>query len=231
MLNKGECSSDMDSSLLQIKCALAALDVELKLCRLIYLLRKGSTDQPRVPAGSAEGGRWTSGRGGGAEQGSDADASSSEEGRSASENGESARSYTVDLEEEERRGGHAIERHVARSEADLKTEVQQVVQSMVEMDQNPRGIGRGSFTSLESATELVNSTLSQNRARVERVARGESGGDFVTAVFDSPTGYEAYLSTPNSIPYMRDTYGVGVLITRDPGSPRGYRMYTAYPIN
>jgi hypothetical protein len=49
-------ASDIDSSLLQIKCALAALDVELKLCRLGYLLRKYSADQPRVPAGSAEGG-------------------------------------------------------------------------------------------------------------------------------------------------------------------------------
>jgi hypothetical protein len=77
----------------------------------------------------------------------------------------------------------------------------------------------------------VNSTLLQNRDRVDRVARGEAGGDFVTAVFDSPTGYEAYLPTPNSIPYMRDTYGVGVLIARDPRSPNGYRVHTAYPIN
>jgi hypothetical protein len=119
MLNKRESGSDME--LLDIKRALAALDVKLKLCRLIYLLRKGSTDQPRVPAGSPEGGQWTSGGGGGGtEQGSEADAGSSEEGRSASEGSESVRPYTVDLEEEERRGGHAIEGHVGKSEAYLK---------------------------------------------------------------------------------------------------------------
>jgi hypothetical protein len=50
MLNTGESSSDME--LLNMRCALAALDVELKLCRLIYLLRKYSPSQPRLPAGS-----------------------------------------------------------------------------------------------------------------------------------------------------------------------------------
>jgi hypothetical protein len=81
MLNKRESGSDME--LLNMRCALAALDVELKLCRLIYLL-KYSPSQPRAPAGSPEGGQWTSGGGGGGtEQGSEADAGSSEEGRSA----------------------------------------------------------------------------------------------------------------------------------------------------
>jgi hypothetical protein len=230
MLNKRESGSDME--LLDIKRALAALDVKLKLCRLIYLLRKGSTDQPRVPAGSPEGGQWTSGGGGGGtEQGSEADAGSSEEGRSASEGSESVRPYTVDLEEEERRGGHAIEGHVGKSEAYLKTEVQRLAQERVERGEYPLGLRVGSFTSLESATELVNSTLLQNRDIVDRVASGERGGGFVTAVFDSPTGYEAYLPTPNSIPYMRDIYGVGVLIARDSRSPNGYRVHTAYPRN
>jgi hypothetical protein len=95
MLNTRESGSDME--LLDIKCALAALDVELKLCRLGYLLRKYSPDQPRAPAGSAEGGQWTSGSGGGGggqgtegDSGSEAnfespDPGSLAEGRSASE--------------------------------------------------------------------------------------------------------------------------------------------------
>jgi hypothetical protein len=118
-----------------------------------------------------------------------------------------------------------------KSEAYLKTEVQQLAQDRVEEGQYPLGLRVGSFTSLESATELVNSTLLQNRERVDRVARGESGGDFLRAFFDSPTRYEAYLPTPNSLPYMRDTYGVGVLIARDPHSANGYRVHSAYPIN
>jgi hypothetical protein len=231
MLNTRDSGSKME--LLDIKRALAALDVELKLCRLIYLLRKHGTDQPRVPPGSPEGGQWTSGGagGGGAEQGSDTEPGSTEEGRSASESSESARPYTVDLEEEERRGGHAIEGHVGKSEAYLKTEVQRLAQERVERGEYPLGLRVGSFTSLESATELVNSTLVQNRDIVDRVASGGRGGDFVTAVFDSPTGYEAYLPTPNSIPYMRDIYGVGVLIARDSRSSNGYRVHTAYPRN
>jgi hypothetical protein len=55
MLNTRDSSSDME--LLNMRCALAALDVELKLCRLIYLLRKYSPSQPRVPAGSPDGGQ------------------------------------------------------------------------------------------------------------------------------------------------------------------------------
>jgi hypothetical protein len=68
MLNTRDSSSDME--LLNMRCALAALDVELKLCRLIYLLRKYSSGQPRVPAGSLEGGQWTGGSAGAGTDGS-----------------------------------------------------------------------------------------------------------------------------------------------------------------
>jgi Bacterial CdiA-CT RNAse A domain len=225
MLNTSDGSFEM--KLQQMRCDLAALDVELKLCRLGYLLRKYSTDQPRAPAGSPEGGQWTSGGGGG---GGEGDSEGDGEAQIELVQGEPSRGYSVDLEEEERRGGHAIEGHVAKSDASLKIEVQQMARDMVERDQYPLGLRVGSFTSLESATELVNSTLSQNRDRVDRVARGDAGGDFLRAFFASPTGYEAYLPTPDSLPYMRDTYGVGVLIARDPRAPNGFRVHTAYPI-
>src|SRR4051794_17457409 len=120
MLNRRECSFDM--RLQQMRCDLAALNIELKLCRLGYLLRKFSADQPRVPAGSPQGGQWTSGgggAGGGTDQESDAEPGSIDEGRSAAGSGNSAQSYTVDLEEQERHGGHAIEGHVGKSEAYL----------------------------------------------------------------------------------------------------------------
>jgi hypothetical protein len=86
MLNTRESGSNME--LLDIERALAALDVELKLCRVIYLLQKHGADQPRVPAGSSEGGQWTSG--GGTEQGRDAESGSPEEGRSASDGSDPA---------------------------------------------------------------------------------------------------------------------------------------------
>jgi hypothetical protein len=86
-----------DWELQQMRCDLAALNVELKLCKLAHLLRKYTADQPRAPAGSPEGGQWTSGRGGVAREadqagedgsGSQSDStesSSLDEGRSASE--------------------------------------------------------------------------------------------------------------------------------------------------
>src|SRR5947209_6005992 len=82
MLNARDSGSDME--LLNIKCELAALDVELKLCRLGYLLRKFSADQPRVPAGSPEGGQWTSGGAGGGGEGDSAEAGDDPEGGHAS---------------------------------------------------------------------------------------------------------------------------------------------------
>jgi Bacterial CdiA-CT RNAse A domain len=111
--------------------------------------------------------------------------------------GDSLQGYPVDLREDEARGGHTIERHVGKSEAYLKTEVQEMARAMVERDEDPRGVRLGSFTSLQSATRLVNSTLAQNRDVVDEVIRGQRGGEEVDAIFDSPTGYEAYLPRRN----------------------------------
>jgi hypothetical protein len=77
---------------------------------------------------------------------------------------------------------------------------------------------------------LVNSTISQNRDRVEQVARGDSQSDFFSARFSSPTGYEAYLRTFHAEPFMRDTYGVEVFVLRDPQSARGWRVQSAFPV-
>jgi hypothetical protein len=116
MLNTSDGS--FDTRLQQMRCDLAALNVELKLCKLAHVLRKYSPGQRRVPAGSPEGGEWASGgggAGGGTDQESDAEPGSIDEGRSAAGSGNSAQSYTVDLEEQERRGGHAIEGHLEKA--------------------------------------------------------------------------------------------------------------------
>jgi hypothetical protein len=87
MLDTRDDSFDM--KLQQMRCDLAALNVQLKLRKLVYLLRKYSPSQPRLPAGSPEGGQWTRVGGGGGAQQADSDsqgeADSTEEGRSASE--------------------------------------------------------------------------------------------------------------------------------------------------
>ena len=91
------------------------------------------------------------------------------------------------------------------------------------------GLSEGSFTSLESATDLVNATLAANRDSVETVARGEARDAFVEASFGSRTGYEAYLLDPNSTPYIRETNAVSVYIRRDPRAPNGFRVQSAFP--
>jgi hypothetical protein len=93
------------------------------------------------------------------------------------------------------------------------------------------GLAVGSFTSLDSATRLVNSTLAQNRTIVDQVASGALPVKRVEAQFGSVTGYEAYAPTERSQPYMRDTYGVGVVIRHDPLSGKGFGVISAFPRN
>ena len=62
-----------------------------------------------------------------------------------------------------------------------------------------------------------------------RVANGHQARDFIKLEFSSKTGREAYASSENSEPYLRDTYGVGVAIVHDNNEPGGFRIQSAYP--
>ena len=135
--------------------------------------------------------------------------------------------YPVDLREEEARGGHTIEKHVNRSPEALVGQVRE------EFGKRPdaRDARSGSFTSLEAATKLVNSTLAQNRDTIERIASGLLPTMPVFSQFDSVTGMEAVAAHIGSGISFRETYGVGVIAVRDPSSPRGYTVWTAFPSN
>jgi len=89
----------------------------------------------------------------------------------------------------------------------------------------------GSFSSLEAATKLVNSTLAQNRDTVDRIASGLLPTRPVFAQFDSVTGIEAVAAHIGSGISFRETYGVGVIVFPDPSSPRGFTVWTAFPSN
>lgn len=138
---------------------------------------------------------------------------------------DTARRSPVDLREEDGRGGHTIEKHVSRPPQAL------IAQTMENFDQNPnaRNSRSGSFSSLESANKLVNSTLAQNGAIVDQVASGVRPRDIVFAKFDSVTGIEAVMPNIRSQPYFQQTYSVGAVIYHDPSSPRGYTVLTAFP--
>lgn len=176
------------------------------------LQRKFNPDQPRVPAGNPDGGQWTDG-GGRLEQIQ-----------------QRPNNRPIDLLEERDLGGHAIERHVGRSEASLLNGVNSAA-SYARRNGWADGLSESSFPSLEAANKLVNSTVARNPDKVDKVVNGLSGRENLDAVFGSPTGTEAYAATERSQPYIRETYGVRVVIVPDRRSTKGYRVETAFPKN
>ncbi len=134
------------------------------------------------------------------------------------------------MREEERLGGHAIVEHVGANPKYLIERVQNIADQTVEWGDDFEGFAVGSFTSLQAATKLVNSVVSNNGEKVEHVVSGRSAMEVLSTWFSQPTGYEAYLPRYHAQPYMRDTYGVQVVILPDKRSPKGFRVQTAYPV-
>lgn len=139
------------------------------------------------------------------------------------------RGFPVDLLEEERLGGHTIAAHVGRSPDSLLARVRG--EEFRGLTVSVIGKRDGSFPSLMAATKLVNSTLARHAAVVEQVAKGRLADAFVTSVFSSPTGIEAFRSSPFAAPRLRTTHGVGVFIVHDPDVSKGFVIITAYPRN
>ncbi|HEV7877145.1 RNase A-like domain-containing protein [Bradyrhizobium sp.] len=142
---------------------------------------------------------------------------------------DSGRRYHPDLVQEEARGGHTFREHTDKTGEELMEGTTLV--------RGRAGIYRyarkrwGSFEPREAATDLVHRTLEQNRDQVDAVATGQLKDAFVTARFNYKTGREAFRSNVDAKPYLRDTYGVGVLIEHDRRAERGYSVITAYPRN
>jgi hypothetical protein len=143
---------------------------------------------------------------------------------------ELTRARRLDLLEQEQRGGHAISEHADRTYDYLKSRAREEARRTLERGDTFGGHSVGSFTSVQSANRLVNSTISENQDKVDAVARGDEPIAVIHSRSRSPTGYEAYLSRAHSEPYIRDPFGVRVIIVRDPGSTRGWRVQSAYPI-
>jgi hypothetical protein len=136
----------------------------------------------------------------------------------------------IDLLEQQQRGGHAISEHAGRTYDYLKSRSRENGQNILDRGDDFRGVSVGSFTSVQSANRLVNSTISGNQDKIDQAIRDGEPGITISKRFTSPTGYEAYLSRPHAEPYIRDTFGVKVVIRPDPGSARGWRVQSAYPI-
>jgi hypothetical protein len=173
---------------------LAGAAVTFRAAALQALLRKANfnPNQPRVPRGNPDGGQWTRV---GAPEGDDS---------TLVAQGGPPGIYSVDLYEEERRGGHTIANHVGKSPQSL---LERILRTRFQS-----GNRIGSFPSIAAATRLVNATLARNRAIVDLVASGALSDAFVTASFRAPTGIEYFRENERQQPILRDTYGVGIQI-------------------
>jgi hypothetical protein len=135
------------------------------------------------------------------------------------------------LEEEAPRGiGHTIADHVGKSDAELLAVINRKTWTF---PASLTGHREGSFDSIGIAQDLVNRTLdaSENAAQIADVVSGRQTADLIKMKFDFITGREWYRPEPDAEPYLRVTWGVGVVILHDPSAPRRYRVLTAYPRN
>jgi hypothetical protein len=195
-------------------------------------------NQPRVAAGNPDGGQWTDGSGARTAGGrndprvlSDATPDNLFKPGAQLAQDDTARRALIDLREEQQLGGHAIEGHVNKSANFLLSRVRDIASAAEKHGDLADGLRVGSFSSLEAANKLVNATGAQNRDLVDKVASGTSPREELNGRFGSPTGYEAYARNERSQPYLRDTYGVSVVIVPDGRVARGYRIDTAFPRN
>jgi Bacterial CdiA-CT RNAse A domain len=223
-----------ETEILRMKWGTALVDLETTVRRYHLAQQKANFNpaQPRVPAGNPDGGQWTSGGGVGRNdpQGF-SDATPDDLWIPGAQYAQDAtqRRYSVNLIEEEARGGHAIRAHVGKSDEELLATLRR--RRFDFPDLSLIGKRYGSFESIEAANDFVNRTLELNKSMVDLVASGKLDGSFVTARFGYVTGREAFRPNPDSEPYLRNTYSVGVEIRRDTRAQRGYRVITAYPRN
>jgi len=182
-----------------------------------------------VPAGNPDGGQWTDSGGGGGGI-NDArilsDATPDNEWKPGARYAQNDQlDYRVDLSE----NTHVIQQHVRSREYVLRR-VREIAQRAEGLGDDFEGLRAGSFSSLEAANKLVNSTLAQNQTVVDQVVSGARSGVRIEARFGTSTGYEAYMARPHSQAELRDTYGVRVVIQHDPLARHGFRIITAFPV-
>jgi hypothetical protein len=205
---------------------------------------KYNPSQPRVPAGNPLGGQWTD-RSGDQSQGTglaqpmgsvdlgDVTGSSDVGDLRPDDTGVDGVQLAgepVDLLEQEQRGGHTIGEHAGMTYDYLKSRAREEARRTLERGDYFDGFSVGSFTSVQSANRLVNSTISDNQDKIDQAMRDGENRVLVSKSFKSPTGYEAYLARAHAEPVIRNTFSVEVLIRPDPGSARGWRVHTAYPV-
>ncbi len=226
----------------RLRSELAGLRVELALLRSGLVERKYSPDQPRVPAGTPEGGRWTDGENGAAafDDALSGAPATLDDGvwRPATDDAAlvpvaaaAKPPPRVDIRSEDSQGGHTVERaHVGASNAVLMKALE--AEHLDFPDYSLYYKAHGSYDGLGSANAYTNDVLQMYPDRVEAVASGAHREDFLEKRYSSPTGREAYrmTETANSAIGFRPTFSAGVLI-KHTGTGKGFVVITSYPKN
>ncbi len=204
---------------------------ELKF-RADRLASKFNPGQPRVPAGNPDGGQWTNGDG--AQNVGDgrvgAPYGTAPDGMPVNPAQARAPGQPIDLRDEDGLGGHTFSEHISVNPEYLRERVRLQAEETIQRGDDFRGLAIGSFTSLQAANKLVNSTISEGVDSVHGVVSGLNSMAVLNKQFDSVTGYEAFLPGYHALPYKRDTYSVRVVIVRDTMSSKGYRVQSAFPV-
>jgi hypothetical protein len=209
--------------LLAIRHSLALAQLELRCLRLSIALKRYNPNQPRVPAGQPGGGRWA-----GEEAGEGATSPDAPITPAASRDDDRA-PLKIDLQEEEERGGHTLEKHVGKTDTELVERLEREHWDLWFVEGGTRRAG--SFFSLGEANEYIGKTLEANQSAVDDIASGRVPKAFLTYRFGSVTGREAIVNPERRTISLRRTYGVGVYIFHDKLSRNGFRIQTAYPRN
>ena len=204
-----------NADLLRLRADITFTRLLVKLLLFQHRLRQAQFNpaQPRVPGGSPGGGHWTSDPGGASVVVPAALAD--------------PKQYSVVLADEDAAGGHTIREHVNVADAELLASVRSQMGHFLIWDY---GTARGRFLSLEAANDFVNRTLQLNADKVDAVAKGSKEKATIDQWFGSETGTEAY-SDGSFDPIMRPTHSVRVIVRHDQRSARGYRVFTAFPVN
>lgn len=113
-------------------------------------------------------------------------------------------------------GGHTLERHVGRSD-----------ESLLQRLADDQGISASSsFPDREAAERIISDTMARNQADIDAFANGSGGPVLVlNESFPTPTGRSVARGSTD----VQDVNGVRIVLRRDPSSPTGYRVQTAFP--
>jgi hypothetical protein len=150
---------------------------------LTTLLAKYSPDQPRVPAGSREGGQWTAGGYAGA-------AANADEGRVVSDENPDelvpGAAYAQNDTPRDVINKHIIDHHINKTDKELisRIETEKLPGLFVRTGRDRNG----AFHSVEAARDFINRTIESNQSEIARFLNGSRLRELLTLRFGYETG-------------------------------------------